>query len=163
MKIVSDILNTQGNESMDGVFTQGMVNDLIRLEKDLAFKIIDALKIKLSKRQRKKVEKPMSTSMRALECLFTGVAYSDQGKYRLAKTYYERAMTYDPGLAMARDALSELLHLNLTAKPPSTENILSSTRQRTSTITSTGFDQRISRSVSGSGQAGAFTDIRVRW
>lgn len=163
LKITSDILNTRSSDPMDTVFTEGVLDELIRLEKDLAFKIIQALKIKLSKRQKKKLEKPLSTSFRALEYLFTGVDYSDQGKYRLAREYYERAVKYDPGLTMAREAILEIMNLNLTAAPSGTEKILTSTRQRTSTITANGFDQRISRSVSGSGQAGAFTRIRVRW
>ena len=163
LKIASDILNTRATDAMDKVFSEGDMEELIRLEKDLAFKIVEALKIKLSEKQKKKLEKPMSTNLRALEYLFAGVDYSDQGKYRLARTYFEQAIKHDPGLTMAREAIMELMHLNVTATPSGTEKILTSTRQRTSTITSTGVDQRISRSVSGSGQAGAFTDVRVRW
>lgn len=162
-KIASDILNVKVPERVDGVFSEGQYQELLTIEKDLAFKIIKALKIKLSEKQQANVAKPMSTHMKALGYFFTGIDLSDRGKYQSAKKYYQKAIALDPELSIAIDAVSELATLKLVPQPTASDKIMSSARKRTSTTNTSGFDQRISKTVTGAGQEDALTDIRVKW
>jgi len=163
LKIASDILNVKVPENVEAVFSEGQYKELLTIEKELAFNIIKALKIKLSQKQEDNLKKPMSTNFNALRYFFIGIDMSDRGKYQSAKRYYQKAIELDPSLTIADDAILELANLNLIPQPTQTDVILSSTWQRTSTTTTSRFDQRISKTVTGAGQASALTDIMVRW
>ncbi len=61
---------------------------------------------------------PLSDSTGALKSLFHGLDYSDKAMYGEAADVYQQALSHDPGLIIARNALLELQELNLAKVAP---------------------------------------------
>ncbi len=91
----------------------GAVDELFKLEKQVAFSILEHMQITLSPQKKAELERPLSTSTAALLALFTGIDYSDRGLYLRAANMYKQALLADPQLVMAKDALQELKGMGL--------------------------------------------------
>jgi hypothetical protein len=113
-----------------------MLADIFILEKKILFEIIDLLKIELTPEQRAKLEKPFTTNLRALLNFANGMESSDKGNYSGAGEYYQKAISADPQLKPAQDALNELNGLNLIAAPTRSQTMLRTLETRTSTTNS---------------------------
>lgn len=93
--------------------TQGNMDELFRMEKEILFSIIDEIKIYVSPEKKKELMKPLSLNTAALLALFLGIDYSDKGQYAEATEMYNRAIAEDPNLQLARDSLQELNDMGL--------------------------------------------------
>ncbi len=102
---VADVPTT---ETLGRPASQGSLNDVFRIEKDLLFETIKLLKIEVTPEVRRKLEKPCSKSPAALLALARGVDESDRGNYADAAGQYEAALKEDPGVCLAGDSLREL-------------------------------------------------------
>jgi TolB-like protein len=87
---------------------EGDLDAIFRLEKELAFGIIDALRIEVSPALREAIAKPPTTSLAALLDFSRGIDESDRGEYGKAAASYRAALTEDPGMSMASEGLKEL-------------------------------------------------------
>ncbi len=111
--INSNVLDVPGPRVLGQPTAEGILEEFFRIEKELLFKIIEYLKIELAPEEITRLEKPLTTDIKALLDLFKGIDASDRGNYSLAERYYERALTRDPGISSAEVYLEELLSLQL--------------------------------------------------
>ncbi|MEK6779908.1 MAG: hypothetical protein AABY80_09595, partial [Candidatus Deferrimicrobiota bacterium] len=88
--------------------SQGDLDQIFRIEKDLLFETIKLLKVEVTPEVRKRLEKPCSKNPAALLALSRGVDESDRGNYAKAADLYESAIKEDPGVCMAGENLEEL-------------------------------------------------------
>lgn len=91
----------------------GDLDDLLKLEKEILFNIIDRLEIHITEEERKSLMIPLSTSATALLALFLGIEYSDTGRYEKAAEMYNEALSQDPGMELAHESLTELQNMGL--------------------------------------------------
>ncbi|WP_339137072.1 MAG: CsgG/HfaB family protein [Candidatus Electrothrix sp. GW3-4] len=113
LEISSSVLDIPLDKIAGQTTAAGALADLFQLEKEILFHIIDSLQITLSPQKKTELEQPLSASTPALLALFLGIEYSDQGLYELAAKMYNQALTEDPYLEIAKDALQELKGMGL--------------------------------------------------
>jgi TolB-like protein len=113
LAVASDLLDVPRESVLDSFGSQGMVEELFRMEKELLFGITDSLGITLSPEQKAALQKPLSTDYAALFAFFQAIDFSDRGEYDKAEQYYKKALERDPNLTLATDALQELTDLGL--------------------------------------------------
>ena len=145
LKLSSNLLDISLGDVFGTVSSEGALQELFRIEKDLLFKIIEELDIYLTPEERMELEKPLSTDIRALLYLFQGIELSDDKKYDQAASFYEQAKRADPGLSMADDLLQELRSLGLLRQKSRERTILKDLRQRTSLTDTISPDIRTKR------------------
>lgn len=113
LEILSQVLDAPERKIMGNPSVDGLLNDLLKLEKDLLFKIVDLLQVELTPKQREILAQPVTLNLRALFSYFKGVDASDRGDYEKAAGYYREAIREDPSFNLPRLALSELFELKL--------------------------------------------------
>ncbi len=108
-RLQSDLVNVSSEEVYSSPETEGqLLDDIFRMEKDLLFKVVKALDLKLTQEEEDALRQPLTTDLEALLYLFEGIEYSDQGQYDKARKSYENALLEDPDFWLARDFLEEL-------------------------------------------------------
>jgi len=112
--IDSSILDVPEPRVLGQPTAEGILEEFFKIEKDLLFKIIEYLQIELAPEEIARLEKPLTTNIKALLDLFKGIHASDRGNYNLAERYYERALKRDPGISPAEASLEELRSLKMT-------------------------------------------------
>lgn len=112
--------------------SEGSLEELFRIEKDLLFDIVKLLKIEVPPEVEKKLRKPCSTRKDALFALFTGVDASDKGEYEKAAESYRKALDLDTNICVAGSALTELQNLGLISGSTRSRDLLNSLRGSTS-------------------------------
>jgi tetratricopeptide (TPR) repeat protein len=85
----------------------GAAEQFFRLEKDLAFEIIDHLGVRLTQEERKKIERIPTESLPALLAYCRGLAYLDQGMYQEAADEFGKAVSADSNFQEAGNKLGE--------------------------------------------------------
>ncbi len=95
---------TFGNAKAEGK----LIQDFFRMEKDLLFDIIRALKIELGTEQQAALRRPLTKSLKALRFFIEGIEHSDLGDYEKANESYAKALQEDPNLALAEEAIQEI-------------------------------------------------------
>lgn len=113
LSIFSYLLDAPKRKTLGTPDVEGLFHDLLRLEKELLFKIIDTLQIVLTDEQRKELEQPVTRNVSALMAYFKGINASDHQDYEKAAGYYNDAKTLDPRFRWPGIALEELIHLHL--------------------------------------------------
>ncbi len=122
LQVNPNLLDASNETLVNQASAEGNLNDLIAIEKEILFDIIRQMEIVLSPDEKAELEKPISTSIPALMLLFRGIDASDHGNYAQAADLYEQALTQDPNLTPAKEALNEINALDLasqTAETPS--------------------------------------------
>jgi TolB-like protein len=112
--IDSSVLDVPEPRVLGQPTAEGILEEFFKIEKDLLFKIIEYLQIELAPEEIARLEKPLTTNIKALLDLFKAIHASDRGNYSLAERYYERALKRDPGISPAETYLEELQSLQLT-------------------------------------------------
>lgn len=105
----SRLLDVTSSEISGQFSLPGTLDEILATEKELAFKIVDTLKISLKPEEAAAIRKPCSTSLKALDSLFRGVDASDRGEYQQAGELYSEALKIDPDICAAAAALQELI------------------------------------------------------
>jgi len=113
LSINSLILDVPFNTLSGKKEAQGKLEELFKLEKEILFEIIKILKIKITPKERKRLERPITRNTKALLALFKAIEASDNGHYEEAAELYEEALREDPNLNLARESLKELKTLGL--------------------------------------------------
>jgi TolB-like protein len=112
--------------------TEGSLNELLRMEKEVLLEIVKFLKIEPTAKQKSQLAEPMSTNIDALLHFFRGIDESDLRNYEVAAGFYQKALALDPNLTPAREALDELVFLGLAGKGKKGVKFLRSLRDQTS-------------------------------
>ncbi len=116
-QLKSDLLEVPTERVFGRAMAEGrLLSELFRMEKDLVFDIIKLLNIELLSKQRKELEKPLTTSTKALFYFFQGIKHSDMGDFDKAKESHVAALKEDPDFALAAEAIQEIESLSLSEK-----------------------------------------------
>jgi TolB-like protein len=108
-QLKSDLLKVPTERVFGQAMAEGkLLSELFRMEKDLVFKIIKLLKIELLSKERKELEKPLTTSTEALFYFLQGIKHSDWGDFDKAKESHVAALNEDPDFALAAEAIQEI-------------------------------------------------------
>ena len=132
IRVQSTLLDVQTTAVIGRPASEGLLDELFRMEKDLLFDIVKLLKIEVTPELEAKLRKPCSTKKDALFALFTGVDASDKRDYEKAAESYRKALKLDSTICMAGDALGELQALGLISGKKRSGVLLRSLRDSTS-------------------------------
>jgi TolB-like protein len=113
LRIKSYVAGVQTQSILGQPFSEGELQDLAQLEKNILFEIIKLLKIEPTVKEMEGLKVPCSTNFQALMALFKGVNESEQGNYEAAAEHYETALKQDKNICVARGAIEELQRLQL--------------------------------------------------
>jgi TolB-like protein len=80
----------------------GNIKDFFRLEKDLVFKIIDEMKIKLSEEERQAILEVPTEDFFAFLQYSRGLDFEDKGQFSQAYEAYSKAAVSDPNFSQAK-------------------------------------------------------------
>lgn len=108
LKITANLVEVPNEMLLDQPVSAGDLADLVSMEKEILFDLINAMQLALKPAQLKALEQPVSADIDALYLLFRGIDTSDRGKYETAADLYKKALRQDPQLAVASSALKEL-------------------------------------------------------
>jgi TolB-like protein len=132
LNVQSDILEVPTESVLGRPLSEGALEELFRVEKDLLFEILKLVKIEVTPDEKARLMKPCSTRWSALLYLFKGVDASDRGEYQDAAELYEKALREDPRICLAGPALTELRSLGLVSVKKKSGDLLRSLRNGTS-------------------------------
>ena len=132
IQVQSNLLDVQTTAILGQPRTEGSLDELFRMEKDLLFDIVKLLDIKVTPELEAKLRKPCSVKPDAMIALFSGVNASDNREYEKAAEAYRKALKLDSNICIAGDALGELQALNLITGNKRSGNLLRSLRDTTS-------------------------------
>jgi TolB-like protein len=132
LKLKSNVLDVSTAQITGQAEVEGILEELLRMEKDLVFELIKLLKIEPTPQEETALKKPMTKSIKALLDFFKGIEMSDLGNYEEAARYYESALKADPGFDSVKDALEELRRLGLISPTNKSLDLLRSLRNQTS-------------------------------
>ena len=94
------------------------IDNLFKLQDKLVFSLLKQLGIKTSPALKKQIEQPPTTSMNALLAYSAGLQRQDEGRYRDAIIFLEKAVELDPAFSASRDKLIESQALLTTLDEP---------------------------------------------
>lgn len=107
----SRLLDVGTSEVAGEYSVPGTIEGILKTEKEVAFRIIDQLQIRLKPEVAAEIRKPCSTNLRSLDALFRGIDASDRGNYQQAGELYTDALKADPDVCVAAAALHELVQM----------------------------------------------------
>ena len=132
LQINALFLNTQTAEILKQHKSEGELAELFNLEKNIVSDVLKFLAITPTPEEEKKLQKPLTKSIKAAMDLFNGIAASDKGDYLKAARFYKRALKADPAISHAQEALGELQNLGLVPNAGSSASLLRSIKDQTS-------------------------------
>lgn len=94
--------------------SEGMLEGLLRMEKEVVFGIVKSLKIVPTPQEEVELKKPVTTSLKALIEFSRCIDEIDRGNYREAAKFCEAALAADPSFGLATSTLQELTTMGLT-------------------------------------------------
>lgn len=157
--VVSDLLQVKDQSSLGQPSANGQPENIFDMEKKVLFEIIELLKVRLTKAQRERLKRPLTTSYRALLYLSMGLDASDRGNYGASDFYYQKALEHDPQLIPAANAIKELRDLKLTSVNPRSRDVLATQEEQNSSTLSNKKNISTFREF----RPAASGEIRVRW
>jgi TolB-like protein len=104
----------------------GSVQDFFRMEKDLVFKIIDQMKIKLTDEEREAILEIPTENFFAFLQYSRGLDYEDRGLYTQAFEAYSQAAATDPNFSQAKTSASSAKKAEQIVGPTTTSSNSSS-------------------------------------
>ena len=131
LNIQSNPLEVPTQKVLGQLMTEGKLEEIFRMEKDLLFNVVKLLNIDV-KPVEIELRKPCSTNTRALMALFRAIEASDQKDYERANEFYKRALKEDPDTCLVRDSIKELEFLKLIPTVKRSRTLLRSLREGTS-------------------------------
>jgi TolB-like protein len=166
IRIDSDLLRTASRDALGNPTRSGPLEELLRMEKEIAFEIVRLLGLELSPDQIRELEKPLTTDLKALMFWFQGIGLSDRQDYTRAAAAYRMALQADPAFGPAAAALNELRSLKLVPAPRDTTEMLEGLRRRVSVNDGPEPDEIYKRERPGPMEPvrePAFSDITIGW
>ena len=110
----ADIFDVLAQKLLGSVSSEGsLFQEMIRMEKELLFKITEMVKIKLSPFDRTELAKPLTKKFSSILYHFKAVEKIDQKNYISAKVLCLKALAKDPEFSPAVEAINEMMELDL--------------------------------------------------
>ncbi|MDA8139727.1 MAG: hypothetical protein M0036_13845 [Desulfobacteraceae bacterium] len=160
IRIDSNLLSVARQNSIGQPASSGPFEELLRMEKEIAFEIVRLLGLELTPAQIEELRKPLTTNLNSLMLWFQGINLSDKKDYNKAADAYQSALKIDPAFKPAQSTLEELRALHLIARPPDTMQVLERLRQQVSVNDRPEPDDISKRDHSAAAQA---ANVTVRW
>jgi TolB-like protein len=132
LQIKSNVLDVPTSQITGQPGAEGVLEELLRMEKDLVFGIIKFLKIVPTPQEEIELKKPITINVKALFDFSKCIDLSDRKDYEEASKSCEKALKEDPNFGLARDTLNELRNLGLPGGGDKSVNLLRSLRNQTS-------------------------------
>lgn len=132
LRIEAGVLEVPASRTVGRAEAEGGREDLLRMEKDLVFKIAGLLGIVPTSEEAMALRRPITTSLRAFSDFSACLERSDRQQYREAAKLCESALKADPNFDLARRALNELRSLGSAGGTGKSARFINSLRERTS-------------------------------
>lgn len=113
LKIQGDVLDVAPQRSLGQPGSEGLLEDIFRMEKEVLFETIALLQVKPTPEEEKALREPITTSIEALLLMVQGLEQSDRGNYQEAYEYYQTCLKKDPNFNLPKLAIAELETLGL--------------------------------------------------
>lgn len=114
VELKSRVLDVPGAQVTAEPGSEGMLEGLLRMEKEVVYGIIKSLKIVPTPQEEVELKKPVTTSLKALIDFSKCIDESDRRNYREAAKFCEAALVADPGFGLAASTLQELTTMGVT-------------------------------------------------
>jgi TolB-like protein len=105
LAIDARVADVASGEVRQAVSASAPLADILRAEKELAFRLFDQLEVTLTPTERGLVEQMPTRSVTALLAYSRGVRYETEGRFTEARDAYERAVQLDPAFRAAQGRL----------------------------------------------------------
>ena len=99
--IEAGVADVATGELRTAVTATASLDDILDAEKELAFKLFDALGVQLTPAERLAVEQRATQNLAALLAYSRGVRFEVEGQFDAAASEYRNALRLDPGFSMA--------------------------------------------------------------
>jgi TolB-like protein len=113
LQVKSDILDVPTTQITEQPGAQGIMDELLRMEKDLVFEIVKSLEIEPSPQEEVELRKPITTNIKALLAFSRCIDESDRKNYQEAANFCQAALINDPSFTLAQQTLYELSSLGV--------------------------------------------------
>ncbi len=98
----------------------GALGNIMQLEKELVFRVIDEMGIEPTEEQRRRIELIPTQNLQAFLAFSRGLEREDAGAFGEAAGFFEQALQLDPNFRAAQDRADETSGLTAAAGPVST-------------------------------------------
>ena len=105
LAINTELADVASGEVREAVSASAPLADILRVEKELAFRLFDQLGVTLTPAERGLVEQLPTKNVAALLAYSRGVRFEAEGRYGEARQEYQRAVQLDPGFQTAQEHL----------------------------------------------------------
>jgi hypothetical protein len=105
LAIDAQVADVATGEVRQAVSASASLTDILRAEKELAFRLFDQLEVNLTPAERGLVEQLPTRNVAALLAYSRGVRYETEGRYGEAREAYQRAVQMDPAFRNAQERL----------------------------------------------------------
>ncbi len=119
LRIDAGFVLTKNDKPLAPSNVQGKLAQLFRMEKDLAFGILDRFKVPLTRAERDEINTIPTENLLAFIAYCNGLDYEDKGMYREAGQQYQRAVDLDPHFSSAAQGVARAENLVLFQMPVS--------------------------------------------
>ena len=107
-RIDGRLVKVETGEIVKAEFVEGKPDEIMKLEKDLVFKILAELDVETTEAEKKDIMQGRDTSFEALYHYSRGLAYEDKKDYIAAFQQYQKALSMAPGYVEAEKKMSRL-------------------------------------------------------
>ncbi len=119
IRIDAGYTDVKHNQTGASSSTTGSLNNLFKMEKDIAFKVIDGMGIQLSAGERKAIEKVPTSNLLAFMYYCRALDQEDKGLFKDAANSYNSALQKDPGFEKAMQGAQRVKAFSeFKTKPP---------------------------------------------
>jgi tetratricopeptide (TPR) repeat protein len=105
LRLDGAIVDTRDSTADYAEPAEGQLEKFFAVQKELVFKVLGDLDVKLTAEERKAIQEFPTESFLALMAFSKGLDFRSRGMYKAAEQEFERAVHYDNGFAPAREQL----------------------------------------------------------
>jgi tetratricopeptide (TPR) repeat protein len=98
-------LNAVQNQASNPMSAADAISNLFRVEKDLAFKILNKMNIDPTPQEKERIMKVPTKNLQAFIAYCNGLDMDDKGEFQKAAGQYQKALQLDPNYNMAKQKL----------------------------------------------------------
>ncbi len=121
LRIDASLAETASTEVSNIDEITGELNAIFKMEKNLAFEIIDELGVELTQEEREAIKKVQTESLLAFIAYSRGLDFEDRKMFTEAHAEYEKALELDPAFGLAKQNLEEVDMAKKAAETPKME------------------------------------------
>jgi tetratricopeptide (TPR) repeat protein len=105
LRLEAVTLNAVQNQVSKPVSVSDAFNNLFRVEKDLAFKVLNLMGVDPTPQERQRILRVPTKNLQAFIAYCNGLDLEDRGEYKKASAQYQKALQLDPNYSTAKAKL----------------------------------------------------------